>query len=116
MTPSREEQALAHERLWHGMFFGLSATMGAFALVELDAGRMAGAAGDAGVSCLMLSLMNRFPILRAIVGSASRRASPEDLAREVERLRSAHPWTERVAAVGWTLLFGSLMLQALGLP
>lgn len=115
MTPSPEERALAHERLWHGMFFGLSATMGAFAFVDLDAGRMAGAAGDAGVSCLMLSLMNRFPIMRTIVGAASRRVSPEDLAREVERLRSAHPWTERVASAGWMLLFASLMLKALGL-
>jgi hypothetical protein len=115
MKPAREGEVLAGERLWHRTFFGLSATMGAFALVDLDAGRVAGAAGGAGVTCLMLSLMNRFPMVRAIIGAASRRVSPADLEREAERLRGAHPWTERIASVGWALLFASLMLKALGL-
>jgi hypothetical protein len=109
--PSQENP---QERLWRKLFFGFSAAMGGFALVDLDAGRMAGAAGDAGVACLMISLMNQFPVVRAIIGAASRRASPEQLQREAERLRSAHPWTERIASVGWSLLFGSLLLRALG--
>lgn len=106
--------AAAQERLWRNTFFWLSAVMGAFALVDLDAGRMAGAAGDAGVACLMLSLMHQYPMVRAFLGATSRKVSPADLQREVERVRSAYPWTERVATAGWTLLFGSLLLRALG--
>lgn len=104
----------AHERAWRGVFFSLSAVMAAFALVDLDAGRLAGAAGDAGVCCLMLSLKNQYPVVRAIVDTASKRSSPAELQREAERLRSAHPWNERIARAGWTLLFGSLILRALG--
>lgn len=107
-------EAAAQDRLWRNSFFFLSAVMGAFALVDLDAGRMAGAAGDAGVACLMLSLMNQFPMVRAMLDTASRKVSPADLQREAERVRSAYPWTERVATAGWTLLFGSLLLRALG--
>lgn len=104
----------ARERLWRALFFWLSAVMAGFALVELDAGRLAGAAEDAGVSCLMLSLMNQFPVVRAIVGAASTRASPSELRRASERVRSTQPWTEHLASVGWTLLLGSLILRALG--
>jgi len=110
--PVREDTA--HERLWQSLFFGLSAAMGGFALVDLEAGRLAGAAGDAGVACLMISLMNQFAMVRAMMGAASRRASPEQMKREAERLRAAHPWTDRIASAGWSLLFGSLLLQALG--
>jgi hypothetical protein len=102
------------ERLWARTLFTLSALMAAFALVDLDAGRWAGAAGNAGVCCLMLSLMSQFPLVRAIVGAAAKRASPADLQREAERLRSARPWTEPLAKAGWTLLLGSLVLRALG--
>ncbi len=45
--PSAEQDRL--ERLWRNVFFGLSALMAASALVDLEAGRLAGAAGDAGV-------------------------------------------------------------------
>jgi hypothetical protein len=114
MNPSSRSEPTAQERLWRGFFFWLSAVTGALAAVDLDAGRLAGAAGDAGVSCLMLSLVNQFPMVRAIIGAASRRASPAKLQEEAERLRSAHPWSERIATAGWTLLFGSLLLRALG--
>lgn len=114
MNKRPDPQAAARERLWRGLFFGTSAMMGAFALVDLEAGRLAGAAGDAGVSCLLLSLMNQYPMVRAIIGAASKRASADQLRREAERLRSDHPWTERAATAGWTLLFGSLLLRALG--
>jgi len=104
----------ARERLWRVLFFWFSAVMAGLALVELDAGRLAGAAEDTGVSCLMLSLITRFPVVRAIVGAAAKRTSPSELQRETERLRSTQPWTEHLANVGWTLLLGSLILRALG--
>jgi hypothetical protein len=107
-------EVTARERLWRNLFFWFSAVMAAFALVDMDAGRLAGAAGDAGVSCLLLSLMHQFPVVRAIIGEASKRASPTELKREAERLRSAHPWTDRMSRAGWTLLFGSLILRAVG--
>lgn len=114
MKAAAKTEASALERLWGSLFLCFSAVMGAFALVSLDAGRLAGAAGDAGVSCLMLSLGNQFPMLRAIVAAASRQVSPAKLQEEAERLRSAHPWSERIAAAGWALLFASLLLRALG--
>jgi len=114
MKASTKTEATALERLWSSLFFCFSAVMGAFALVSFDAGRLAGAAGDAGVSCLMLSLGSQFPMVRAIVGAASRQVSPAKLQEEAERVRSAHPWSERIAAAGWSLLFGSLLLRALG--
>ena len=112
-SPSAND-ANGRERLWRTLFFCFSAVMAGFALVELDAGRPAGAAGDAGVSCLMLSLMDQFPVVRAIVGAASKRTSPAQLRRETERLRGDHPWSDRLAGVGWTLLLASLLLRALG--
>jgi hypothetical protein len=114
MDERPDPRAVATERLWRGLFFGASALMGGFALVDLEAGRLAGAAGDAGVSCLLLSLMNQFPMVSTIIGTASKRASADQLRREAERLRSDHPWTERAASAGWVLLFGSLLLRALG--
>ena len=78
----------ARERLWRTLFFCFSAVMAGFALVELDAGRPAGAAGDAGVSCLMLSLLNQFPVIRAIVGAASKARMNSD--REPFSLPAAH--------------------------
>jgi hypothetical protein len=111
-TRSGEQDRL--ERLWRNAFFGLSALMAASALVDLEAGRMAGAAGDAGVCCLMLSLMNQFPVVRAIVGTATKRTSPAELRRQSEKLRDDAPWTERLAGIGWSLLLGSLVLRAFG--
>jgi hypothetical protein len=114
MTEPSNREPDANERLWRGLFFWLSAVMGAFALVDLESGRPANAIGDAGVACLMLSLMNQFPVVKAIIGAASRKATPAQLQREAERTRRDHPWAERVATTGWTLLFGSLLLRALG--
>lgn len=114
MKQSPERDGEASERLWRTLFYWFSAMMAAFALVDLESGRVAGAVGDAGVSCLMLSLMHQFPIVRVIIGAASKGASPKELQREAERLRSAHPWTERAAKAGWSLLFGSLLLRAMG--
>lgn len=103
------------ERLWRTVFFGLSALTAAFALVDLDAGRWAGMAGNAGVCCLMLSLMHQFPVVSAIARTVTRRASPAELQRESEKLHRARPWTERLAGVGWTLLLASLVLHAFGI-
>jgi hypothetical protein len=104
-----------NERLWRGLLFGFSAMMGAFALVDLEAGRVANAAGDAGVVCLMLSLMHQFPLVRSIISDAAKKkVSAAEMQRQTERIRVTHPWSERMAAVGWTLLFGSLILRAMG--
>lgn len=107
-------EAKDRERLWRVLLFCSSAAMAGFALAAFDAGRPADAAGDAGVCCLMLSLMNQFPVVRAILGVASKRISPAELQRESERLRAAHPWTERLAGIGWSLILASLVLRAFG--
>lgn len=102
------------ERAWTGTFFYLSALMGAFALVDFDAGRIAHGLGDAGVSCLLLSLMNQFPFVRAVVRAGSDPNGRERIAQEVQRLRDAHPWNDRLNAAGWSLMLGSLALRAFG--
>ena len=103
------------EMVWRSAFYGLSALMAAMALTDFDAGRFAHGLGDAGVACLLLSLMNQFPVVRAVLGAAAKREPPEKLQREAERLRGAYPWSDRLASVGWSLLFSSLLLRALGL-
>ena len=103
-----------HERTWRRVFFCLSALMGALALIDFDAGRFAHGLGDAGVACLMLSLMNQFPFVLAIVRADSRANSREELLREMEKLRAAQPWVDRVAAAGWLLLVASLIMRAAG--
>lgn len=107
-------QPSPHERTWRRVFFGLSALMGALALVDFDAGRFAQGLGDAGVACLMLSLMNQFPFVRAIVRTDASAKSRDELLREMEKLRAAQPWVDRVAAAGWLLLVASLILRAAG--
>lgn len=107
-------EAHDRERLWRVLLFCTSAAMAGSALAAFDAGRPAAAAGDAGVCCLMLSLMHQFPVVRAILGVASKRISPAELQRESERLRDARPWTERLAGIGWSLIFASWLLRALG--
>ncbi len=104
-----------HERTWRNVFFYFSALMGALALVDFDAGRFAHGLGDAGVACLMLSLMTQFPFVRAIVRADPGAKSREDLLREVEKMRSAHPWADRLSAAGWLLLLASLILRAAGI-
>lgn len=97
------------------MFF-FSAAMAAGAFVDLEVGRIASAMGDAGVSCLMFSLMNQFPLVRALLASpeTDKTTSKDAIRREAERLREAHPWSERVAAAGWTLFLSSMALRILG--
>jgi len=112
--PDYPEKA-APEYAWRSVFFCLSAVMGALALVDFDAGRIAHGLGDAGVACLMLSLMTQFPFVRAIVRADARAKSRDELLREVEKIRSSHPWAERVSAAGWLLLLTSLVLRAAGL-
>jgi hypothetical protein len=112
--PDRSDEP-AHERTWRNVFFCLSAVMGALALVDFDAGRFAHGLGDAGVACLMVSLMTQFPFLQAIVRADPRTKSRDELLREAEKLRSAHPWAERLSAAGWLLLLTSLILRAGGL-
>ena len=114
MQDPRAPESDSRERLWQALFVFSRAAMAGFALGDLDSGRPAAAAGGAGVSCLMLSLMNQFPVVRAILGVASKRVSPAQLQRESERLREAQPWTERLAGIGWSLLLASLVLRALG--
>lgn len=108
------------ESLWRNAFFYLSAVMAAMAMVDLDAGRFSHGLGDAGVACLMLSLMTQFPFVRAMV-AASRKAETktdpkvrEALLREAEQIRAAHPWADRAGTLGWLLLFTSLLLRAGG--
>ena len=102
------------EKLWTNVFFYFSAVMGAFALVDLSTGRIAHAMGDGGVACLMIALMNQFPVVRAIVANGNKRMERDQLLREAENLRRVHPWSERAGGVGWVLLLGSLVLRAVG--
>ncbi len=102
------------ERTWRRVFFYLSAVMGALATVDFDAGRLVHGLGDAGVACLLLSLMAQFPFVQAIVRADAHARSREELQREMEKLRAAQPWADRVSAAGWTLLLASLILRAAG--
>lgn len=104
----------AGERVWRNALFILSASMAGFALVDLDAGRMAGALGDVGVACLMLSLLPQFPFVRAIVAASERPRRRDELLRDLERARSRNPWADRVGAAGWLFLGSSLLLRAFG--
>ncbi len=114
MPPRSAPPAARAETLWRNAFFFLSAAMAASALVDLEAGRLAHGLGDAGIACLMLSLMTQFPFVRAIV-AASKQAPPrEELLREAQRLRVANRWSDRLGLAGWTLLAGSLLLRAIG--
>lgn len=115
MPPPSAPPAGQGETFWRNGFFYLSAVMAAFALVDFDAGRLAHGLGDAGIACLMLSLMTQFPFVRAIV-AASKEAKPrEELLREVQRLKEANPWGDRLSLAGWTLLAASLVLRAIGI-
>lgn len=117
MTGNQHQRPDSAEALWRNTFFVLSALMGAFALLDFDAGRWAGGLGDAGVACLLLSLMTQFPFIRAVVGAASRGSkSRDELMREAERLRVANPWAERLGTTGWSLLLASIVLRVLGVP
>jgi len=114
MNQPSQPDVSTHERAWRNVFFYLSAVMGALALVDFDAGRYAHGLGDAGVGCLMVSLMTQFPFVQAIARADARAKSRDELLREAEELRNAHPWAERVSAAGWLLLLTSLLLRAVG--
>lgn len=106
------------EVLWRSTFYGLSALMAAMALTDFDAGRFAHGLGDAGVTCLMLSLMTQFPFVRAMIEVGAREPSAkarEELLREAERLRAASPWPERLSRAGWMLLLTSFVLRLAGI-
>lgn len=103
--------------MWRSGFFYFSAFMGALALVDFEAGRIANGIGDAGVACLLLSLMTQFPFMRAVVHasrSTGRQQDRQKLVAEAERFRSEHPWSERFSRAGWALLLTSLLLRVVG--
>ena len=115
---SKQAPPTAGEALWRNAFFYFSALMGALALVDFDAGRLAPGMGDLGVACMMLSLMSQFPFVRAVVTGGTGGAGPqarERLVAEAERFRAEHPWAERFSRAGWTLLLSSLLLRVIGL-
>lgn len=109
-----EEKYSAGERVWRNALFILSASMAGFALVDFEAARMAGALGDVGVACLMLSLLPQFRFVRAIVAASERPRPRDELLRDLERARSRNPWADRAGAAGWLLLGSSLVLRAFG--
>ncbi|HXF47042.1 MAG TPA: hypothetical protein VNK91_13080 [Burkholderiaceae bacterium] len=102
------------ERAWRSVLFVLSAAMAALAAVDLDAGRLAGALGDSGVACLMLSLLPQFPFVRALVAASERPRPREELLRDLERVRPRNPWADRAGAAGWMLLASSFVLRVFG--
>jgi hypothetical protein len=89
--------------------------MAAYALVQLGSGRFAGALGDIGVACLMVSLIPQFPFVRAILAGSTRSRSEDQLLRDLEHVRTQSPWAETVSAAGWLLLGASLVLRAFGI-
>lgn len=111
------------ERIWRTTFFLLSAAMTASALVDFDAGRYAQGMGNLGAAVLMLSVMVRFPFLRAVVKASSEQgAAPparvakqrEELMKQAEKVRTANPWAEHAGRAGWILLAASLLLRVTG--
>ncbi|MCS6944863.1 MAG: hypothetical protein RMK97_05530 [Sutterellaceae bacterium] len=113
MSNSRR-QITPGERTWRAVFFLASAAMAAFALLDLEAGRWAGALGDLGVTLLLLSLLPQFPLVRAIVAATEKPRSREEMVRQVERARPRVPWAEHAGAGGWVLLGASILLRLLG--
>jgi hypothetical protein len=110
------------ERIWRNTFFLLSATLGALALVQFEAGRLANGLGDAGAAVLMLSLMTQYPFVRAVIrASAEDDGSPErakrrheELTKQAAQLKAAHPLADIAGRAGWILLGISLVLRLTG--
>jgi hypothetical protein len=102
------------ERFWRRAFFLLSAAMGAYALCQLTIGRLAGALGDVGMTCLMISLIPQFPFVRAIISGARGNQSQQQLLQDLERVRAQSPWAETASAAGWLFLGASFVLRAFG--
>lgn len=114
-TPSLPPPPSASERFWRNTIFYLSAMMGALALVDFDAGRVAHGLGDAGVACLLVSIEAQFPLIRAMVKSGGRKQTTEQLLREAAQQRAEHPWPHRLGNLGWALMAASLILRWSGI-
>lgn len=120
--PASPAPITAGERIWRNTFFALSASLGGFALVQFDAGRLANGLGDLGASVLMLSLISQFPFVRAVIrASADNDGSPErarrrqeELMKQAAQLKAAHPWADVAGRAGWILLGISLVLRFSG--
>jgi hypothetical protein len=103
------------EAVWRNLFFYFSAFMGALALLDFDAGRIAHGMGDLGVASLLLSLLPQFSFVRAVVGGGATDKDRERMLEAAQRFRAEHPWSDRFGRMGWALLLSSLVLRALGL-
>jgi hypothetical protein len=120
--PAAPAPTTAGERIWRNTFFVLSASLGGFALVQFDAGRLAHGLGDLGASVLMLSLISQFPFVRAVIrASADNDGSPErarrrqeELMKQAAQLKAEHPWADVAGRAGWILLGISLVLRFSG--
>jgi hypothetical protein len=110
------------ERTWHAVFFFLSATLAALALVQFDAGRISHVVGDLGAAVLLISLISQYPFIRAVIRASAEddgtpekaRRRHEELMRQAAELKAAHPWSDRVGRAGWILLGISLVLRFSG--
>lgn len=102
------------EVVWRNTFFYFSAFMGALALVDFDAGRIAHGMGDAGVASLLLSLLPQFAFVRAVVGGGGAEQDRARLLAAAERFRTDNPWSDRFSRAGWMLLLSSFVLRVLG--
>lgn len=115
-------QVTSGERLWRNTFFALSASLGALALVDFDAGRFANGVGNLGAAVLTLSLMVRFPFVRALLRvSAEQTTSPSDIEKrrqqlvdQAAKLSAENPWADHAGRAGWTMLAVSLLLRMVG--
>ena len=115
-------QVTSGERLWRNTFFVLSASLGALALLDFDAGRFAHGVGNLGAAVLTLSLMVRFPFVRALLKvSAEQTTSPSDIEKrrqqlvdQAAKLSAENPWADHAGRAGWTMLAVSLLLRMMG--
>ena len=116
-------QVSTGDRLWRNTFFVLSAGLGALALFDFDAGRFAQGVGNLGAAVLTLSLMVRFPFVRALLKvSAEQTTSPSDIEKrrqvlvdQAAKLSAENPWADHAGRAGWTMLAVSLLLRVVGL-
>ena len=99
------------------------ASLGALALFDFDAGRFAHGVGNLGAAVLTLSLMVRFPFVRALLKvSAEQTTSPSDIEKrrqvlvdQAAKLSAENPWADHAGRAGWTMLVVSLLLRIVGL-
>jgi len=108
--------------MWRNTFFVLSAGLVALALVDLEAGRLAQGLGNLGAAVLTLSLMVRFPFVRAILKASSEQTTnPSEIEKrrrqlvdQAAKLSAENPWADRAGRAGWTMLALSLLLRLVG--